>query len=362
MRKRPWSGLNWARAESIESKEHGEIMTGFKNTPRQAWVMLLLRLVLGGVFLSSGYAKLAHLDLFYQSAQGYNILTPALTQLYAGALPWLEMLAGLFLLLGLYTRYAAMLTGSLLLSFLIAIGWVLLNGQAADCGCFLGGSQPAPVTWDLWLRDLLMFAGAAAAAFIKPNPWSLDGVLRNKPGYQKASLILVALYLLGVAGIAFSSKIPEKPPAPPVMLPPLLEGTVAPEFTLSDLDGHLVSLKDFRNRKMVLLEFFATWCPHCQHSVPMLKTLHKVYPDQLRVLAINAGDTPDAPPTSIAFRQYYQISYPILEHPPKPLLDAYQVSGFPTIYLVDRSGKIVWNHVGVLDSLAVEQVEQRLSK
>ena len=80
------------------------------------------------------------------------------------------------------------------------------------------------------------------------------------------------------------------------------------------------------------------------------------------VLAINAGDQPDAPPTSIAFRQYYQIPYTILEHPPKPLLDAYQVSGFPTIYLVDRSGKIVWNHVGVLDSLAVEQIEQRLSK
>lgn len=337
-------------------------MTVLKSLQRQAWLMIVLRLVLGGIFLSSGYAKLAHLDLFYQSAQGYQILTPELTQLYAGALPWLEMLAGACLLLGLWTRFAAILTANLLITFLMAIGWVLVTGKAADCGCFLGGTQPSPVTWDLWLRDLLMLAGAVLAALISANPWSLDSLLQNKGGLKKATLVLIGLYGLVVGGIAINSKIPEKPPAPPVTLPPLQEGAVAPEFTLKDLDEHPVSLKDFRNRKMVLLEFFATWCPHCQHSVSALKALHQNHAAKLQVLAVNAGDQANSPSTAFAFRQYYQISYPILERPAKPMLDAYQVSGFPTMYLIDRQGKVVWNHVGALDSLSAEQVEQRLPK
>lgn len=139
----------------------------------------VLRLVLGVVFLQSGYEKLHHLEEFYQAAQNYQVLPPGVTHFYSVMVPWLEMLAGLYLLLGLFTRFAALLTAGLLVSFIIAIAMVLIRGDAVDCGCFVGGEE-SPV--DVWLlvRDVAMLLGAVYLAWTKPIPQCLDGFL-NPP-------------------------------------------------------------------------------------------------------------------------------------------------------------------------------------
>lgn len=320
---------------------------------------VLIRLVLGGIFLSSGSQKLVHLDLFYQTAQGYHFLTPALTQLYAGWLPWLEILAGTLLLIGLFRRFSVILTGLLLLSFLIAIGWVLFRGETVDCGCFLGGSQASPVTWELWIRDLFLLAAATFLVWVKPFPWSLDGLLQQKNLWKKMGVGLVVTYLLVTGVLAFNSQIPV-PPSTAEVQPLLPVGTKAPDFNLPDLDGHIVRLKDFYNQKSVLIEVFATWCPHCQHSVPLLKKLQNAQPNTLQILAMNAGDPLDKPSTGPAFRQYFKVTYPILERPSMALMNLYHVSGFPTFYLIGKDGKIAWTHVGTLDEKTLVQLESVL--
>lgn len=119
---------------------------------------LLIRLSTGWVFVQSGWEKLHHLPEFYQAAQNYHILPPTLTHFYAVCVPWLEVLGGGYLLLGLFIPFAAALNGLLLLSFIIAISMVLIRGEAIDCGCFVGG-RAEPVTPALLFRDINLLLG-----------------------------------------------------------------------------------------------------------------------------------------------------------------------------------------------------------
>ncbi len=327
---------------------------------------VVLRLLLGGVFLASGYAKLGHLPQFYEMAQAYHLLTPGLTQLYAAWLPWLEMLAGAGLIWGLFTRFSAALTAMLLLSFLIAIGKALLAGEVIDCGCFLGGAKPEPVSWGIWFRDVLMLLGAGLLMTQKDFAWSLDGLMRERPAvaaWRKPLAAMLVLFGLVTGYMALTSKIPEKPKPPPptAEVPELLTvGTQAPDFTLSDLDGKSHSLARYRTRKAVLIEFFATWCPHCQHSVPLLKQVQDKYDERLQVLAINAGDPPGEPSTAPAFRKQYLLNYPILEKAQPALFNAYHLYAFPTMYLVNSQGVIVWRHKGTLSPEVYQELNQVL--
>ena len=139
-------------------------------------LQIALRLILGGIFLQSGLAKLAQISLFVQAVQNYHLLTNTVSLFYAHALPWLEVLCGVYLLLGLFLPYAAILTGALLASFLVAVGWALVNGQSIDCGCFIGGKQE-PISWWLFSRDCLMLAGCVALFKSTNRRFSLDACL-----------------------------------------------------------------------------------------------------------------------------------------------------------------------------------------
>lgn len=142
-------------------------------------LQLVFRLVLAWVFIDSGWEKLYQLDTFYISAQNYKILPPLLTYFYAACVPWLEILAGVYLLLGLFRRFASALTGALLVSFLIAIAVVLIRGDAIDCGCYVGGHSE-PVTWELFARDALFLMMCVYLFFSPVWPVSLDVALTDK--------------------------------------------------------------------------------------------------------------------------------------------------------------------------------------
>ena len=137
-----------------------------------------LRLLLAWIFIQSGWDKLQHLEAFYTAAQNYKILTPTLTYFYSVVLPWFEIMAGLYLLVGLFIRFSAALCGLLTLSFLIALGIVLTRGDAIDCGCFVGGKSE-PITWGLFIRDCFLLLGSAYLWQFPQNPYSLDTWLQK---------------------------------------------------------------------------------------------------------------------------------------------------------------------------------------
>ncbi len=124
--------------------------------------------------------------------------------------------------------------------------------------------------------------------------------------------------------------------------------TEAPDFNLTATDGSQVKLSDLRG-KVVLVNFWATWCPPCKAEMPDLNALQQEYgrAHDLVVLGINAGD--DSQAAVKAFAQQYQLSFPLLLDPDDRVSDAqYAVRALPTSLIIDRTGKIRSQWLGQL--------------
>lgn len=101
-------------------------------------VFFLFRLLLGGLFILSGAEKLLnHYQNFLYVVQSYSFLPPALEKLIAFIVPWVELILGLFLVLGLWLRYSLSALLLLILGFIVVVAQAILRGLPLDeCGCF----------------------------------------------------------------------------------------------------------------------------------------------------------------------------------------------------------------------------------
>ncbi|MGH2388600.1 MAG: MauE/DoxX family redox-associated membrane protein, partial [Chloroflexota bacterium] len=106
------------------------------------YVTLVFRLLLAVVFLIAGASKVAHPWVFVHTVEGYRMLPGSLARPFGLALPWVEVLLGLYLLVGLFTRVAAAVVGAVLVMFLFALSVQLAHGHTGDCGCVVGINNP----------------------------------------------------------------------------------------------------------------------------------------------------------------------------------------------------------------------------
>jgi thiol-disulfide isomerase/thioredoxin len=132
------------------------------------------------------------------------------------------------------------------------------------------------------------------------------------------------------------------------------------QLSLKRLDGAGAwSVADQRG-KVVLLNFWATWCPPCRMETPDLVALHREYASRGVVVA---GVSLDDDPAAVvpAFVQKYGVSYPILL--PDGDLGGQDVSGLPTTLLIDRQGRVARRYVGMISDSAVKgDIERLLSE
>jgi uncharacterized membrane protein YphA (DoxX/SURF4 family) len=119
---------------------------------------LVLRLFLGGLFVYAAFSKVADPAGFAMSVRGYKIVPFALSNLFALSMSWTELLAGVMLILGLWTRKAAGAIAILLAMFIVAIVMVLVRGMVVDCGCF--GEGGSSTSWLLIVRNLALLTAA----------------------------------------------------------------------------------------------------------------------------------------------------------------------------------------------------------
>ena len=121
------------------------------------WIAVVARLLVGGVFVLAGFSKLLlpHAEIMALMQQ-YTVIPAAIVPLLATVLPWLELVSGTALLIGLFTTAAALVVGAQLVAFSALMGVVLLAGiPLEDCGCFGHvGLHETPL--QVLLRDLVM--------------------------------------------------------------------------------------------------------------------------------------------------------------------------------------------------------------
>jgi thiol-disulfide isomerase/thioredoxin len=155
--------------------------------------------------------------------------------------------------------------------------------------------------------------------------------------------VRLACLLIGVLGVSAEAQQPTirfvRNPDP------------APEFKLNTLDGKPVSLGDYKS-KVVLLNFWATWCGPCRAEIPDLVELQTKYKDQLQVIGLVVDD--DDRDAIKNFAMKYGINYPVAIATDALRLEYGGIPALPTSFVLDHEGRVVQKHEGLRDPVLYE--------
>jgi thiol-disulfide isomerase/thioredoxin len=126
-------------------------------------------------------------------------------------------------------------------------------------------------------------------------------------------------------------------------------GEAMPEFEARYLDGKSFRVSDQKGR-VVLLNIWATWCGPCRYEIPELKKLQQEHgSSSFDVVGVSVDDAEQKAEVS-NFAKSQKINYPIVLDPAGKLAEMFETSVIPTSALIDRKGRIVWYHIGIVRS------------
>jgi peroxiredoxin len=119
--------------------------------------------------------------------------------------------------------------------------------------------------------------------------------------------------------------------------------TIAPDFNLPDLNELQHKLSDYRG-KIVIVNFWATWCPPCRFELPSMEQAYqKLKKHGVIMLAINVGEDAD---TIFSFTADYPVTFPLLLDRDASITKAFEVIGLPTSYIISPDGQLTYRVVG----------------
>jgi uncharacterized membrane protein YphA (DoxX/SURF4 family)/thiol-disulfide isomerase/thioredoxin len=245
--------------------------SNIKGFPQNRWFLLVLRLALGGIFVTAGIAKLPNQAEFINAVIGYGILPDTLARAYGYALPWAELAIGFCLVLGLFTRVASALVLPIALSFVIANSYALFRQFQNDCGCFgalVPMSYPVSLTLDvlMLLIAAVLLMGKEQVRFLSVSALlsriSLLSMSRARSMLHSAGeFTLIAILVLAV-GI------------------PLHSGT-AQSPVYADID------KVLRAGKPALVYFYIEGCGDCELQKPIIDKLEQEYESKIAFVRVD---------------------------------------------------------------------------
>jgi cytochrome c biogenesis protein CcmG/thiol:disulfide interchange protein DsbE len=144
---------------------------------------------------------------------------------------------------------------------------------------------------------------------------------------------------------------------PPGLGPTASQPQIAADFSLPALAGGQVDLDHLRGR-VVLIDFWASWCGPCRSQAEILEDLHAELGDRVEFLAINVGEEPGFVRT---YTQRSPFPYPVLLDPSQQTYARYGGRGLPTVAIIDPDGKLSLLHVGVLTANQLRAAIDRAS-
>ncbi len=136
----------------------------------------------------------------------------------------------------------------------------------------------------------------------------------------------------------------------------LREGSPAPDFTLEQLDGGTVQLKDYLGKNIIILDFWATWCGPCRRVIPLVTEVAHKFADQgVLLFAVNQRETPEK---IRAFLQSQKLTVPVLLDKTGQAGMLYQVVGIPKVVIIGKDGLIKTIYGGMIPDMSNVMIEQ----
>lgn len=139
------------------------------------------------------------------------------------------------------------------------------------------------------------------------------------------------------------------------------EGDKAPNFSLKSVDGKTIKLSDYKG-KIVILDFWATWCPPCRRGVPDLISIQKEFKKDVVVIGISLDrekTIKDVP----GFMKDYGINYPVVYGDDKVTIDYGGIRSIPTSFVIDKKGNVVDSHIGLVPKeVFTDKIKELLNK
>jgi thiol-disulfide isomerase/thioredoxin len=168
-------------------------------------------------------------------------------------------------------------------------------------------------------------------------------------GAVVAIVLVAGLYWLGVKSMAPAHRVRAATMVHPI----------APDFTLTDINGAKLSLSDYKG-KVVLLDFWASWCGPCRIEIPWFVQMQEKYRDQgFAVLGVAMQDTPDSVNN---FYQQFRLNYPVAMGNAQLAALYGGIYGLPTSFVIGRDGRIYSQHSGTTGAGVFEkEIEQLLA-
>jgi len=157
-----------------------------------------------------------------------------------------------------------------------------------------------------------------------------------------------AFRLLALLGTAFLPLL-SSPQLPVIRF--VKDPDPAPEFKLKDLDGKAITLEAYKG-KVVLLNFWATWCGPCRAEIPSLIELQTKYKDHMQILGMNVDDEDETEVRAVV--QGEGINYPVVMTSPQVRIAYGGISALPTVFLINTEGRVVQKHIGLFNPALYE--------
>lgn len=141
-------------------------------------------------------------------------------------------------------------------------------------------------------------------------------------------------------------------------LPVVDKPFTAPNFTTTNESGDPYTLSDFRG-KLVILNFWASWCPPCRKEMPSMERLReKLKGKPIKLLAVNVGEDAD---TVFEFTGHYPVSFPLLLDRDGAIIQSYPVMGLPTTFIISPKGVVTHRIIGSREWDAPKIMQQLLA-
>ena len=137
-------------------------------------------------------------------------------------------------------------------------------------------------------------------------------------------------------------------------------GSIAPNFILKDSHGNLLKLSEFRGKKGVVINFWASWCPFCLEEMPDFQQMADKYNDSIVILGINRGEKESVAVDYAEHKLPLTITYPILLDSNEDVSNVYIRRGMPVTYFIDKNGIITNRYFGKITKEIMEQEIEKL--